>query len=220
MSPAASLNLQEMEPTAATPLRRQLMNGRPPTALDAFKLARRKFQNGERIEVGALAQELSVNRVTLYRWVGTREALLVEVIWSLTDPTLKLEYGRAPGEGGARVARALTRFTQDTLDHPGMQRFLEEEGEYAMRLLTSAQAGYQPRFIGAIQRILEQESASGHLALNVDLHDLAYVLVRLIESYVYTEYITGERPNPDRAQPILELLLGSTEPGAIGTPGT
>jgi hypothetical protein len=196
-----------MDQTAATPLRRQLVNGRPPTALDAFKVARRKFQAGERIEVGALAGELSVNRVTLYRWVGTREALLVEVIWSLTDPTLKLEYGRAAGQGGARIAQALTRFTHDTLDHPGMRRFLEEEGEYSMRLLTSAKAGYQPRFIGAIQRMLEQEAESGHLDLKVDLHDLAYVIVRLIESYVYTEYITGERPDPDRAQPILELLL-------------
>jgi AcrR family transcriptional regulator len=208
MSATAPLNLQDMErTTAATPLRRQLMNGRPPAALDAFKLARRKFQAGERIEVSALAQELSVNRVTLYRWAGTREALLVEIIWSLTEPTLTLEYERAPGNGGARIAHALTRFIQDTLDHPGMHRFLEEEGEYAMRLLTSARAGYQPRFIGAIQEMLEQETTAGNLELPVDLHDLAYVIVRLIESYVYTKHITGERPDPARAQPILELLL-------------
>lgn len=183
------------------------MNGRPASALDAFNLARRRFQAGERIEVGALAQELSVNRVTLYRWVGTREALLVEVIWSLTEPTLALEYERAPGKGGARIAHALTRFIQDTIDHPGMQCFLDEEGEYAMRLLTSAEAGYQPRFIDAVQQMLADETKAGNLDLPVDLHDLAYVIVRLGESYVYTKYITGERPDPDRAQPILELLL-------------
>jgi Tetracyclin repressor-like, C-terminal domain len=191
----------------ATPLRRQLMNGRPASALDAFKLARRRFQAGERVEVGALAQELSVNRVTLYRWVGTREALLVEVIWSLTEPTLTLEYERAPGKGGARIAHAITRFTHDTLDHPGMRRFLDEEGEYAMRLLTSAGAGYQPRLIDSVQRMLGRETKAGNLDLPVDLHDLAYVIVRLVESYVYTKHITGEQPDPDRAQPILELLL-------------
>ena len=183
------------------------MNGRPASALDAFNLARRQFQAGERIEVGALAQELSVNRVTLYRWVGTREALLVEVIWSLTEPTLALEYERAPGKGGARIAHAVTRFNHDTLDHPGMQRFLDEEGEYAMRLLTSADAGFQPRLIGAIQQMLADETNAGNLDLPVDLNDLAYVIVRLGESYVYTKHITGERPDPDRAQPILELLL-------------
>ena len=183
------------------------MNGRPASALDAFKLARRRFQAGERVEVGALAQELSVNRVTLYRWVGTREALLVEVIWSLTEPTLALEYEQAPGRGGARIAHAVTRFNHDTLDHPGMKRFLEEEGEYAMRLLTSADAGYQPRLIAAVELMLSRETQAGNLDLPVDLHDLAYVIVRLCESYVYSQYITGKRPDPDRAQPILELLL-------------
>ena len=33
--------------------------------------------------MSALADELGVNRVTLYRWIGSRDRLLVEVIWSL-----------------------------------------------------------------------------------------------------------------------------------------
>jgi Tetracyclin repressor-like, C-terminal domain len=202
----ARVSLTPIEETT-TPLRRQLVNGRPPSALDAFALARSRFQAGERIEVGALAQELSVNRVTIYRWVGAREALLVEVIWSLTEPTLLLEYDRAPGKGGARIAHAVTRFIHATLEHPGMHRFLEEEGEYAMRLLTSAQAGFQPRLINAVQQLLAGEAQAGNLNLPVDLNDLAYVIVRLSESYVYTKHITGEQPDPDRAQPILELLL-------------
>ena len=45
--------------------------------------ARRRFQAAERIDMSALAEELGVNRVTLYRWVGSRDRLLVEVIWSL-----------------------------------------------------------------------------------------------------------------------------------------
>ncbi len=81
------------------------------------------------------------------------------------------------------------------------------EGEYAMRLLTSADGGFQPRLIDAIEQMLADEARAGNLDLPVDLHDLAYVLVRLGESYVYAKYITGERPDPDRAQPILELLL-------------
>jgi DNA-binding phage protein len=58
-----------------TPLRRQLAGealGRRPAALDAFLLARRRFIAGERVDMTALAQELGVNRVTLYRWVGSR----------------------------------------------------------------------------------------------------------------------------------------------------
>ena len=59
-----------------------------PTALDAFLRARKRFLACERIDMSSLAEELGVSRVTLYRWVGSREHLLVEVIWSLARRTL------------------------------------------------------------------------------------------------------------------------------------
>jgi len=46
---------------------------------DALRLARRKFLAAQRIDMTSLAAELGVNRVTLYRWVGSRDALMVEV---------------------------------------------------------------------------------------------------------------------------------------------
>ena len=60
-----------------------------PTAEDAFRLARRRFLAAERVDMTAMAEELGVNRVTLYRWVGSREQLLVEVVWSLASVTLE-----------------------------------------------------------------------------------------------------------------------------------
>ena len=75
---------------ARTKLQRDLAGAtdrRRPTPLDAFRLARRKFLAAERIDMSALADELGVNRVTLYRWVGSREQLLVEVVWSLGSRT-------------------------------------------------------------------------------------------------------------------------------------
>jgi hypothetical protein len=150
--------------------------------------------------------------VTLYRWVGTREQLLVEVIFSLTEPALERAYREAEGSGGVRIANALTRFIEDTVNHPGMRRFLAEQGESAMRLLTSGRAGYQPRFIEGIHALLRHEADAGRLDLPVDLHDLAYGIVRLIESYVYSEYITGEKPDAERARPVLTLLLNGSAP--------
>jgi AcrR family transcriptional regulator len=58
-------------------------------AEDAIKLARKRFLQAERIDMSALADELGVNRVTLYRWVGSRDQLLVEIIWSLGSKTLE-----------------------------------------------------------------------------------------------------------------------------------
>jgi AcrR family transcriptional regulator len=195
---------------ASTKLQIQLANAgdfRRPTPLDAFRLARRKFLAAERIDMSALADELGVNRVTLYRWVGSREQLLVEVVWSLGSRTLSNIDRRVRAKGAERIVRVVTRFLEDVISNDGMRRWLAEEGELAMRLLTRHDTDFQPRLIEAIEAMLRQESDAGRLDLPVDLHEVAYVIVRLIESYTYLDLITGEKPDARRAEPVLRLLL-------------
>lgn len=176
-------------------------------ALEAFRLARRRFLEGGRVDMSSLASELGVNRVTLYRWVGSREKLLVEVLWSLAAPTLERERARTRKRGAPRVVQIISHFIAAVLANPGMSRFLAEEGELAMRLLTWRDAGFQPRLIEAVEELLREEVARGALDLPVDLHDVAYTIVRIIESYVYLDRITGEEPDAARAESILGLLL-------------
>ena len=73
------------------------------SALEAFLFARRRFLARERVDMTAIAEALNVNRVTLYRWVGSRDQLLVEVIWSLARRTLDdVEASvREPAESGS-----------------------------------------------------------------------------------------------------------------------
>jgi AcrR family transcriptional regulator len=175
-----------------------------PAAADALRLARRHFLAAERIDMSALAAELGVNRVTLYRWVGSREALLVEVVWQLAEHTLgDIEQELAAGPGPERAVQAITRFLEATITNPGMQHWLAGEGELAMRLLTRSAAGFQPRLIEYVHRLLEREG----IELDADLREVAYVIVRVIESYTYLDLILGERPEARRAEPILRLLL-------------
>ena len=180
---------------------------RRPTPLDAFRLARRKFLSAERIDMSALAEELGVNRVTLYRWVGSREQLLVEVIWSLGSRTLENCDRRTRVKGSERIVKIVTRFLDEVISNKGMRRWLADEGELAMRLLTRHDTDFQPRLIGAIEELLREETDAGRLELPVDLHEVAYVIVRLIESYTYLDLITGEEPDAQRAEPVLRLLL-------------
>jgi AcrR family transcriptional regulator len=199
-------------PSSATPtrLQRELANEaapRRPTPLDAFLLARRKFLAAERIDMSALADELGVNRVTLYRWVGSREQLLVEVVWSLAARTLEKVDARVRAKGAERIVRVVTRFLEDVISNEGMRRWLAEEGELAMRLLTRHDTDFQPRLIDAIHTLLREETDAGRLDLPVELHEVAYVIVRLIESYTYLDLITGEQPDARRAEPVLRLLL-------------
>jgi AcrR family transcriptional regulator len=197
---------------SAPPTRLQNALAQPDAApqagpIDAFKLARRKWQNAERVDMSALAKELGINRVTLYRWVGSREQLLVEVIWSLAERTLEKLDSATRKRGAERVVHVASGFVDAVIGNRGMQFWLAEEGESAMRLLTMRDAGYQVRLVGWHERLLRDEAGAGRLDLPADLHEVAYVIVRLIESYVYLDLITGEPPEARRAEPILRMLL-------------
>jgi len=157
--------------------------------------------------MSALAYELGVNRATLYRWVGSREELFVEIIWSLSERTLEKIGDDVGAKGAERIVQVITRFLEAVIANAGMQRWLAEEGEYAMRLLTRHNTGFQPRLIGAVQELLGHEADAGRLDLPADLREVAYVIVRLIESYTYLDLITGEPPEARRAEPILRMLL-------------
>jgi AcrR family transcriptional regulator len=198
------------QPVPSTKLQAALAEGTRPARtgpLDAFKLGRRKWQDAERVDMSALARELGVNRVTLYRWVGSREQLLVEVIWSLAERTLSNLDSRTSATGAERVVKVASGFIDAVITNPGMRFWLAEEGEAAMRLLTLRKPGYQARLVGWHERLLHEETAAGRLELAADLHEVAYVIVRLIESYVYLDFITGEEPEPGRAEPVLRMLL-------------
>jgi len=174
-----------------------------PTAIDAFRLARHRWLAGERVDMSAMAAELDVNRVTLYRWIGSRERLLVEIVWSLAERTLADVSAEIGGRGAERVIAVITRFTEVVIANTGMQRWLAEEGELAMRLLTRSDRGFQPRLIDWVDGLLQREGVD----LDADRREVAYVIVRVIESYTYLDLILGERPDARRAESILRLLL-------------
>jgi AcrR family transcriptional regulator len=178
-----------------------------PTLDDALRIGRHKFLAGERIDMSAVADELGINRVTLYRWIGSRDRLLVEVIWLLADRALTASDRSTKAQGAERIVQITTKFIDTVIANPGMKSWLVEEGEQAMRLLTRHETDFQPRLIGAIERLLTDERDADRLHIPVDLHDLAYVIVRLIESYIYLDLITGEDPETRTAEPILRMLL-------------
>lgn len=183
-----------------------------PTLADALRLGRRTFRAGERIDMSGMADRLGVNRVTLYRWIGSRDRLLVEILWSLAEQALDAARAESPAEGSERVVQVTARFIQIVIADHGMQRWLADEGEHAMRLLTRHETSFQPRLIAAIQDLLQEEAEAGRLELPVDLQDLAYVIVRLIESYIYLDLITGQDPRTRSAEPILRMLLRDSVP--------
>ncbi len=152
-----------------------------------------------------LADELGVNRVTLYRWVGSREQLITEVLWSATQKSFAAY--RATVAAGPRAAAALTMFVRDVNNHAGMQKLLRDEPGFALNLLTSMSGEYQHCYLGLVRDLIAEDRAAELVSHEVPLDDLAYTAVRITEAYIHTRVITGEEPDAARAEAVLRALL-------------
>jgi AcrR family transcriptional regulator len=195
-----------------TPLQERLhgeSDGSAPGPLDAFHLARRKFMAGERIDMQGLAAELGVNRATLYRWVGGKELLIGEVISSLARETMERARRDVPGEGPAHVAAVVERALEQISVFEPMRAFLARDPEYALRVLTSKESTVQLNTVAAIRELLEDQVERGALDAPVDLEDLAYVITRIADSFLYSDVIIGTEPNVAKAGQMVRMLLGA-----------
>lgn len=191
-----------------TKLREQLAGGaRRPTPVDAFRTARETFVEPQRLDMQVLAARLGISRATLYRWVGSRDDLLVDILWSLTERTISRRLAEAPPEMPDRLATVLGQFVRDSVTHPGMVRLLDEEGDYAMRLLTLAEHGFHPRLVALLQDLVERELAAGRCTAPASAGELAYAGARIIESFVHRRVLAGQDPDPNAATRVLASLL-------------
>jgi len=202
--------------SAQTPLSRELQRdepGRRITPADAFKLAVHKWQNGERIDIGAIAAELGVGKATLFRWVGSRDLLLGEIIWSQARLSWDSAVSKAKGVGADYGADVTYRFMQSVLASESLRRFINSGPEQALRILTGKGSLVQSRFIDELVRMIAQQTQAGHLASVMPVDEMAYLIVRLVESCLYSDQITGRKPNVDIACAAIRILL-SARPAA------
>jgi AcrR family transcriptional regulator len=186
------------------------VNDRSANTTTALRQARRTFMAGERIDMQRLAAALGVDRTTLFRWVGNRDQLLASVLISLSDPTLRDAAESARGSGPERIGEVMRLFSQALIDAPYYRSFLRAETERALRLITTKDGPIQLHVVAAVGRLLEQERDRGHLAPSMPLGDLAYLVVRIAESFIYADLITGCEPDAGKVElAVTALLRGS-----------
>jgi AcrR family transcriptional regulator len=206
-----------------TPLERALEGDRGAsrsTPLDALRLARQRWLEGERLDMGALAQDLGISRATLYTWVGSKERLLGEVLWSFAEDGLAQATAAATGTGADYILDVFERFDRMNAGFPPLHRFLEQEPELALRLLTSKRGPVQGRMIAVAKRMLEEQVQAGALHPALDVDTLAYLIIRVAESFIYSDVITGSEPDVDKAVEVVRILLTAppARPSAPATP--
>jgi AcrR family transcriptional regulator len=178
-----------------------------PTPLDALTLARRRWVAGERIDMGALAADLGISRATLYSWVGSRERLIGEVLWSFAEAGLRQATQAATGTGADYVVDVVERFARLNASFEPLRRFVEQDPELALRVLTSKNGPVQGRMIAVAKELLAEQVDAGRLTPALDVDTLAYLIVRVNESFLYSDVITGSEPDVDKGIEVVRVLL-------------
>ena len=176
------------------------------TPVDLFKLARKRWLAGERIDVGALAGEIGIARATAFRWVGSRELLLGEILWALCAP-LMADAPVSRARGARRIAQTCAGAIGAILKFAPLRDFIAQDPEYALRLLTSKAGPIQARSVEQVRLLIEREVARGALKPPLPVDTLAYLIVRVAESFIYAEAISGQRVDAADAGLAIELLL-------------
>lgn len=194
-----------------TPLAMALANAAKPqvTPLDAFKLARKHWLEGRRISICELAKELGVSRGKLYRWVGNKEMLLDEIIWSVAKPTFEKAIAETPGVGVDHIVNVHRRFMVEILSFPPLQTFVSLDPPYALRILSKEAKSAHERLITMTADHLKAQEAKGHVQLPASAETLAEMIIRTNESLIYHDIISGRSPAVEQACTMTRLLLSA-----------
>jgi AcrR family transcriptional regulator len=178
------------------------------TPAEAFRLARRTFLKGERLDMSQLATELGISRPTLYRWTGDRDALLVDVIWSLTEELLADAVKEAKGKGPEYALSVTLGFLHRTAAAGPLRVFLENDGERALRLVTSRHAVHG-RLVTAVHDLITTTESRDGWQAPLDPATLSYAIVRLGEAFVYNDEINHLEPDLGSARDTIARLIGA-----------
>ena len=184
----------------------QRSHAAPATPVDMFRAARRIYLAGEKLDMNQLALQLGIARATLYRWIGDRDRLLVDVIWSLTQQTLERAAARAANRGVARLEAIFGEQVEVIATAVPLRRFLEHEGQAGYRLVTHPD-GVHGRLVQADMAVIRQEIEAGHYRPPADLETLVEAMVSVGEHFLYSGLIGGFHPQPDKARQAIGLLL-------------
>jgi AcrR family transcriptional regulator len=160
------------------------------------------------LEMRALAQRLGIARATLYRWTGSRDLLLRDMLLWLGLRNLHRAEADVSTEPGPRRlldvhALHISRMT----DSVGLRTFVKAEPELASRLLLDANGTVHLGMTAALADLIRrQQSAGWEAPLAPDL--LAHIVARVDETFMYADLIANDEPSPDSPQLVFEMMLG------------
>ena len=172
-------------------------------------LARERWLEQARLDLGELARELGIGRATIFRWVGSRDALMGEVIWSFHEPELHRALAESHSRGAALLADLCRESMESVLRYEPMRRWADRDSEYALKILSSETGIIHGRAVAFVLEVLQREVADGFIAPALSLDELARLLVRIETSLLFSDLACGREPSVESACTAVAILVSA-----------
>lgn len=186
--------------------------GRPAAATREAVLAaaRSAFRAGERVDAQAVAAQLGISRATIYRWFGSRDGLVGEVMAEEFRRGIARAERNARSAGATKILDTLIDTCSWLANSPEFQAYLKAEQLTALRAITAANGRVQPEAVRALQDLVRRAEAEDGYLPNIAPPVLAFTLVRLAEAFLYTQYSEAVELNTDltHLRTVASALLG------------
>lgn len=177
------------------------------TPVTVFRMARKRWLAEQRINLADLAKDAGIGRATLFRWIGSKDLLIQEILWSLYQPVFERAVREAGASGAEHVIAVHRRVIVDVLFAEPIQRFFRHDREYALRLLTASNTVLHQRTVAIAREHLEALVARGEIELPISAQRFAEIVTRINKSLMYGDFNDDYADSIEDACTVLRLLL-------------
>jgi len=174
-----------------------------------IRAAARIFLSTGTLDMRALARQLGIGRATLYRWRGSRDALLTDVLLWLGLRNLRRAEDDVPTPSGPQRlvdvhAVHIARITSS----PGLRTFVRSEPEVASRVLLEANGRVHLGMIHALADLVRRQEKEAGWRAPLGPDRLASIIARIDETFMYADLIANDVPNIESPLIVFEILVG------------
>ena len=182
--------------------------GRPATASPAevLQAVTEQYVSGERVDLTVVARRLGLSRATIYRWFGSRDRVLGEVIATQLEHLIAGKRRAVRTRGAQGLLEVFDQINRSLSSASALRTLLEQEPGTAMQLLTSGAGVVHPRAVSTVEALIVAEVSAGNYEPPADPATLAYAIVRLAEAFLYND--AGIRGDHERLREVQAALLG------------
>ena len=174
-----------------------------------IRAAARLFLTTGTLDMRALARQLGIGRATLYRWRGSRDALLTDtLLWLGLRNLRRAEVDVPTPPGPQRLVDVHALHIERMTNSPGLRTFVRAEPEVASRQLLDANGTVHVGMVRALADLIQRQELEAGWRAPLGPDRLAELIARIDETFMYADLIANDVPNIESPLVVFEILVG------------